>query len=144
MQDSRTPALVNVAVAAVNICLDVLYVNVLGFGVQGLALGHASSYALSTTVALVLLRRRLGGIDGARIGRSVARIALAALVAAGAAWGVQRGVASVVGSASIGAQLLEVVASVVSGVLAFLAAALILRIEEVDELRRQLTARWRR
>jgi putative peptidoglycan lipid II flippase len=144
MQDSRTPALVNVAAAAVNICLDVIYVNALGLGVQGLALGHASSYAFSTTVALILLRRRLGGVDGARIARSAVRIALAALVAAGAAWGVERGLASVVGSGSTGAQLLEVAASVVSGVLAFLAAALILRVEEVDELRRQLTARWRR
>jgi putative peptidoglycan lipid II flippase len=144
MQDSRTPALVNVASAIVNIALDVLYVNALGLGVQGLALGHASSYAFSTTVAVVLLRRRLRGIDGARIARSLVGIALGALAAGGAAWGVWRGLASIAGSGSIGALLLEVVAAVVAGVLAFLAAALMVRIEEVDELRRQLRARWRR
>jgi putative peptidoglycan lipid II flippase len=144
MQDSRTPALVNVASAIVNIGLDVLYVNALGLGVQGLALGHASSYAFSTTVAVVLLRRRLRGIDGARIARSLVGIALGALAAGGAAWGVWRGLASIAGSGSIGAMLLEVVAAVVAGVLAFLAAALMVRIEEVDELRRQLRARWRR
>jgi putative peptidoglycan lipid II flippase len=144
MQDSRTPALVNVASAIVNIGLDVLYVNALGLGVQGLALGHASSYAFSTTVAVVLLRRRLRGIDGARIARSLVGIALGALAAGGAAWGVWRGLASIAGSGSIGALLLEVVAAVVAGVLAFLAAALMVRIEEVDELRRQLRARWRR
>jgi putative peptidoglycan lipid II flippase len=144
MQDSRTPALVNVASAIVNIGLDVLYVNALGLGVQGLALGHASSYAFSTTVAVVLLRRRLRGIDGARIARSLVGIALGALAAGGAAWGVWRGLASIAGSGSIGALLLEVVAAVVAGVLAFLTAALMVRIEEVDELRRQLRARWRR
>ncbi|HEY3264294.1 MAG TPA: murein biosynthesis integral membrane protein MurJ [Actinomycetota bacterium] len=144
MQDSRTPALVNMASAIVNIGLDVLYVNALGLGVQGLALGHASSYAFSTTVAVVLLRRRLRGIDGARIARSLVGIALGALAAGGAAWGVWRGLASIAGSGSIGALLLEVVAAVVAGVLAFLAAALMVRIEEVDELRRQLRARWRR
>jgi putative peptidoglycan lipid II flippase len=144
MQDSRTPALVNVASAIVNIGLDVLYVNALGLGVQGLALGHASSYAFSTTVAVVLLRRRLRGIDGARIARSLVGIALGALAAGGAAWGVWRGLASIAGSGSIGVLLLEVVAAVVAGVLAFLAAALMVRIEEVDELRRQLRARWRR
>jgi putative peptidoglycan lipid II flippase len=144
MQDSRTPALVNVASAVVNIGLDVLYVNVLGLGVQGLALGHASSYAFSTTVGVVLLRRRLGGIDGAHIARSLARIGLGALAAGGAAWAVWRGLASVAGSDGIAALLLEVVAAVVAGVLAFLAAALMVRIEEVDELRRQLMARWRR
>jgi putative peptidoglycan lipid II flippase len=144
MQDSRTPALVNVASAIVNIGLDVLYVNALGLGVQGLALGHASSYAFSTTIAVVLLRRRLRGIDGARIARNLVGIALGALAAGGAAWGVWRGLASIAGSGSIGALLLEVVAAVVAGVLAFLTAALMVRIEEVDELRRQLRARWRR
>jgi putative peptidoglycan lipid II flippase len=144
MQDSRTPALVNVAAAVVNIGLDVLYVNALGLGVQGLALGHASSYAFSTTVGVVLLRRRLGGIDGARIARSLVRIGLGALAAGGAAWVVWRALASIVGSGSIGALLLEVVAAVVAGVLAFIAAALMVRIEEVDELRRQLMTRWRR
>jgi putative peptidoglycan lipid II flippase len=144
MQDSRTPALVNVAAAVVNIVLDVLYVNALGLGVQGLALGHASSYAFSTTVGVVLLRRRLGGIDGTRIARSLVRIGLGALAAGGAAWVVWRALASIVSSGGIGALLLEVVAAVVAGVLAFIAAALMVRIEEVDELRRQLMTRWRR
>jgi len=42
------------------------------------------------------------------------------------------------------APVVQVGAAVVAGVLAFLAVALMLRIEEVDVLRRQLTARWRR
>jgi ABC-type branched-subunit amino acid transport system permease subunit len=37
----------------------------------------------------------------------------------------------------------QVVAGIVAGVLAFLAAALMLRIEEVDVVRKQLLARWR-
>jgi putative peptidoglycan lipid II flippase len=144
MQDSRTPALVNVVSASVNIGLDVLYVNGLGLGVQGLALGHASTYAFSTLVSLILLRRRLGGIDGTRVASSVARIAGGALVTAASAWLVARGVARVVDAGSVTGQVAQVAAAVLAGVLAFLGAAVILRIEEVDVLRMQLTARWRR
>jgi putative peptidoglycan lipid II flippase len=144
MQDSRTPALVNVVAAAVNVGLDVLYVNGLGLGVQGLALGHASTYAFSTFVSIVLLRRRLGRLDGRRIVTSIVRIGVAAAAAAAAAWLVARLTASLVDVRVVPGQLAQVGSAVVAGVLAFLAAALMLRIEEVDVLREQLTARWRR
>jgi putative peptidoglycan lipid II flippase len=144
MQDSRTPALVNVAAAGVNIGLDVLYVKGLSLGVQGLALGHASTYVFSSVVGLVLLRRRLTRIDGARIAASVARIAVAAAAAAGAAWLVWHLMAADAAAAGVGAQVVEVGVAVVAGVLAFLAVALMLRIEEVDVVRRQLAARWGR
>jgi putative peptidoglycan lipid II flippase len=143
MQDSRTPALVNVASASVNIALDVLYVNGLNLGVQGLALGHASTYAFSTLVGMVLLRRRLGRLDGARVLASVSRIAVAALIAAGAAWAAWRLIGTDDATQAVAVQAVEVLAAVAAGVLAFLAAALMLRIEEVDVLRKQLTARWR-
>ncbi|MGZ4113992.1 MAG: murein biosynthesis integral membrane protein MurJ [Actinomycetota bacterium] len=144
MQDSRTPALVNVAAAGVNIGLDVLYVNGLGLGVQGLALGHASTYAFSTLVSIVLLRRRLGRLDGRRIAASVLRISVAAAAAAVAAWLIARLAGSFVDVTDLDGQVVQVGTAVVAGVLAFLAAALMLRIEEVDVLRKQLTARWRR
>ncbi len=141
MQDSRTPALVNVVSASVNLGLDVLYVNGLNLGVQGLALGHASTYVFSTVVSVILLRRRLGSIDGARVLASVARIAIAAAAAALAAWAVWRLLGAE--AEAVAWQALQVAAAVVAGVLAFLGAALMLRIEEVDVLRKQLTARWR-
>jgi putative peptidoglycan lipid II flippase len=143
MQDSRTPALVNLAAAAVNIGLDVLYVNGLGLGVQGLALGHASTYAFSTVVALALLRRRLGRVDGRRVLGSVARIGAGAVAAGVGAWLVAGIVAGSLDTTTVPAEVLQVGAAVVAGVLAFLAVALMLRIEEVDVVRKQLLARWR-
>jgi len=143
MQDSRTPALVNVAAAAVNIGLDVLYVNGLGLGVQGLALGHASTYAFSSAAALALLRRRLDRIDGRRVLGSVVRIGAGAVAAGATAWIVARLVDSALDTTTLWAEAIQVGASVVAGVLAFLAVALMLRIEEVDVVRKQLMARWR-
>jgi putative peptidoglycan lipid II flippase len=143
MQDSRTPALVNVVSASVNIALDVLYVNGLGLGVQGLALGHASTYTFSTIVSVVVLRRRLGRLEGRRIAASIARIGAGSGAAAAVAWAVARVVGSGVDTGALTGQLAQVGSAVAAGVLAFLGAALMLRIEEVDVLRRQLTARWR-
>jgi putative peptidoglycan lipid II flippase len=144
MQDSRTPALVNVVSASMNVGLDVLYVNGFGLGVQGLALGHASTYVFSTVVSIVILRRRLRRLDGTRIAASVARIAAGAVAAAVAAWSVAKLLQGATGATAVGALALQVGAAVVAGVLAFLGVALMLRIEEVDVLRKQLTARWRR
>ncbi|TFG89553.1 MAG: hypothetical protein E4H16_03460 [Candidatus Atribacteria bacterium] len=56
MQDTRTPALVNVAAAVVNIAADLAFVFWFGWDVPGLALGHATSYAFATAVCLILLR----------------------------------------------------------------------------------------
>ena len=65
MQDTRTPALVNLAAVAINVVADLVLFFGLDLGVQGLALGHAISYGFGSIALLLLIRRRLRGIDGA-------------------------------------------------------------------------------
>jgi putative peptidoglycan lipid II flippase len=50
MQDTRTPALVNIGATGLNIGANLLFVLVLDLGVRGLALGHAVSYVFAATV----------------------------------------------------------------------------------------------
>ena len=88
MQDSRTPALVNVAAAVVNVAANLFFLNVAGWGVVGLALGHATSYVFSSAVCLILLRRRLRGIEAASIVATLSRVVPAAILTALAAFGV--------------------------------------------------------
>lgn len=144
MQDTRTPALINIVAFAINTGANLVFVLVFDLGVRGLALGHALSYVFASLAALAVLRRRLGGIDGAQVTASLGRTLLAAGVTALAAWAVARGVDAWLGTATIGAQLLQVFAAIVVGLLTFLIAALIFRIEDVDTVRRQVVARWRR
>ena len=66
MQDTRTPAIVNVGAAVVNVGAN-LPVPGVRWGVPGLALGHATSYVFATVAEPDRLAERLGGIDGARI-----------------------------------------------------------------------------
>ena len=108
MQDTRTPALVNVAAAVVNVAANLLYLS-FDWGVPGLALGHATSYVFATLVCLVVLRKRLGRIDGARIASTLVRVIPAALLAAGAAFLASRGVSHAFdGATGTLARLLEV------------------------------------
>ena len=129
MQDTRTPALINVAAVALNTVVNVIYFRYLR--VEGLALGHATAYTFAAVVAALLLRRRLGGLDGRRLGIALGQIALGGVAAGGAAYALSRAVASGLGTATLGASLLQVGAGIAAGVVAFLAVARAFRLEEL-------------
>jgi putative peptidoglycan lipid II flippase len=142
MQDTRTPALVNLVAATVNIGAALAYVGPLQLGLRGMALAHATSYAVGASVLLVLLRRRLGPIDGARIARTVAKASVAAVVSAVAALGVIATWEVPVGAGAL-VQAAQVGIAIIVGVLVFLISALILRVGEVDDLRKVVVRRFR-
>ncbi len=144
MQDSRTPALVNLVAVALHLVVNLVFFSVLGLGVAGLALGHAVAYVFASVAMILLMRRRLGGIDGRRILASLWRVVAAGLLTAGTAWLVAEGFERWLGTASLGAQAIQVLSAVAAGLVVFIASAAALRIEEVDMVRRQVTARWRR
>ena len=144
MQDTRTPALVNIAAVGLNVLVDLLFVLALGMGVKGLALGHATAYTFGCIALLAMIRRRLGGLDGRRIVSGLSRTFVAAGITAAVAWVAARAIGGWVGTATIGGQAAQVLGAVAAGILAFVAAALMLRVDEVDVVRRQLAARWHR
>jgi putative peptidoglycan lipid II flippase len=144
MHDTRTPALVNVGAAGVNLAADAVFAFALGWGVPGLALGHAVSYVVGAGVLLLLLRRRLGGIDGRRIAGSIGRVLPAAVLAGAAALAVAVGVDHLgdVGRGLV--RLAQVGAAVLSGMLVFLLAARIFGVREIPEVRAALGSRTAR
>jgi putative peptidoglycan lipid II flippase len=143
MQDTRTPALVNVAAVALNVLVNLLFFFVLDLGVPGLALGHAVSYVFASIALLLVVRTRIGGLDGRRIVRSLGRVVVAGVATSAAAWLVARGIGEWLGTATVGTQAIQVLSAVTIGLAVFLASAAALRIEEVTMVRRQVTARWR-
>jgi putative peptidoglycan lipid II flippase len=142
--DSRTPALVNIVVAVVDLVVAVTLAFVLDLGVPGLALGHAASYAAGAVILSVLLGRRLGSLDGPRVRRTVWRAAAAAIMSAAAAWATAWAIAELLPVDRFSGRLIQVAGAIVAGVLAFGAASFMLRVSEVDEVRRALTTRFRR
>ncbi len=143
MQDTRTPALINAAATGLNIAVNFLFYFGFGLGVRGLALGHATAYTFASIAALVVIRSRLGGIEGPHVLAGMGRTFLAGGVTAATAWAVARGMANVFGTTTFVAQLAQVGAAVGAGLLAFVLVALILRTDEVDIVRKQLKARRR-
>ena len=141
MQDTRTPALVNVLAAVVNVLADLVYFFVLDLGIPGLALGHATSYVVGTVVLLVVARRRLGGLDGARIGATLAKVIPLSVLAGLAAWAVTLPFPT--DGAALGTWLVEVSLAVATGLLVFLAGALIVGLREVDEVKNAVRRRFR-
>jgi putative peptidoglycan lipid II flippase len=143
MQDSRTPALINVSAAAVTIGADVAFTRGLGWDAPGLALGHAASYVVAAAVGLVVLRRRLGSLDGGRIWATIVRVVPAAILTALVAFGVSELIEAAIDTQAVVGRILQVAAATVAGIATYLAAALMLPIKEVDEVRGALIRRFR-
>ncbi|HEX6400692.1 MAG TPA: murein biosynthesis integral membrane protein MurJ [Actinomycetota bacterium] len=143
MQDSRTPALVNVGAAAVNVGAALLYTGALGLGLGGMALAHATSYVVAAIASFLLLRRRLGALDERAVGRSTAKAIAAGAVSAAAAFGVVWLWRIPPDERSLLLHGARVGVAILAGMLVFAGAALILRVGEVDDLRRSLLRRVR-
>ena len=140
VQDTRTPALVNLVALAVNVGANLLLAVGLGLGVRGLAFGHAASYLVGSVLLYVMLRRRIGSLPKGSLGPGLARAAAAAVVTAAAAWGVQTVLADAFGPGLIG-ETAALAGAIVAGLAVFVGAAMLL---DVDEVRAALGAIGRR
>ena len=80
MHDTRTPAFISVANVAVNAGVGLTAYLVLPAGgiVVGLAAGFGLSYVVGCLIAWTVMSRRMGGLDGRRIFRTLLRLHVAA------------------------------------------------------------------
>lgn len=129
MQDARSPFLVNSVVIALNIALNLAMFA--WIGPQGLAAGHALAYSLAILLQGRVVARAVPDLDLGRIGRSAARISLAAAVMAGLVFGLSR----LFEDASGWALGLGVTGTVAVGVAAYLWVASLLHVEEMGFVR---------
>jgi putative peptidoglycan lipid II flippase len=129
LHDTRTPVLIGAGAMILNIILSLLLIRPLLHG--GLALANSVATIIETSVLLVILRGRLGGVDGQRLLRSVAKTSLAALV-------MGFGVNWFVGLSQGSHILIRGGGAIVLGGTLYLAMSLLLRSEEVRALRRIL------
>lgn len=78
LHDTRTPVLVGVGAMILNISLSLLLIGPMLHG--GLALANSIAAIIETLLLLVILRTRLGGIEGKGLILSVTKTSLATLV----------------------------------------------------------------
>ncbi|MFC9279614.1 murein biosynthesis integral membrane protein MurJ [Streptomyces collinus] len=135
-EDTRTPFYNTVIVAAVNagaagLCYLLLPAR---WAVAGMAASYGLAYAIGVGVAWRRLRKRLGGdLDGARVMRTYARLAIASVPAALLSGAACYGIGSTLGQGVLGSLAALIVGgAVLLGV--FFVAARRMRIEELNSL----------
>ncbi len=141
MQDTRTPWLVNII--AIGAQIAAAFPLFAWLGVPGLGLSHAISYTVGAVVGVAILRRRLGGIDGARLLRSFARIGVGAAGTGLAAWLVARALGEALSLGTFIGQLTQVGTAVAAGLVLYVVVARLLRFEEFQSLAKILARRLR-
>jgi putative peptidoglycan lipid II flippase len=144
-EDTRTPFLIQVVIAATNVALALAAYAALPlrWKMVGVALAYSVTYALGLALSTAVLRRRIGGLDGSAVARTYIRLLVAALpaglVAAAAAWALGRALGDgVTGSAvslAVGGTLL---------LLVYLLAARAMHVQELETLAGSVRARVRR
>ncbi len=130
LQNAWIPTAVALGNLILNVVLDAALFRV---GIWGIPLATSIVNIAGTVALLVLLRRRLGRLQGRQTLDAYLRTAVAAALAAGVAYGTWYGFDSLLGR-SLWAQIASVGLGVTLGVAAFLGAARILRIRELDAL----------
>jgi putative peptidoglycan lipid II flippase len=142
LRDSRTPVVISVTAVLMNAALSLAFVGRLGY--VGLALGTALASLLNAGLLLVLLRRRIGGIEARRLASTFVRIGIASAVMAGAAWGTHALLeARVVPGPGLVAQVVRVASAIGVALVVLVLAARALRIQEFDEAAGRLLRRLR-
>lgn len=131
LRDARTPVTVSLVTIGVNLALNLTLVRVMGF--VGLALGTGLAAVINASLLLILLSRRIGGIDGTRVLVAFLKITLASLVMAVVAYAVEGWLADRLTGSWILTRAVPVAAAIGAAVLALLAAARLLRLQELED-----------
>ena len=140
LEDTRTPFFITVAFSLVWLVLAVPLFRIVGSGgpqVASLALAYGVSYWIGMTVSWFVLARRLGGIDSARTVKAILRMTVAGAFALLVMIGTRALLVTYVtgsGSQDKGSILVMVITVSAVGTIAYLSAALLLRIREVSEM----------
>ena len=139
---ARTPVKVSIATVAVNAGLNVMLVRVMGF--QGLALGTSIAALFNATTLLILLSRRIDGVNGVRIAAALARMSLAAAAMGAAAYVIHDLLPAVVPGRGIVPEAIRLAITIGAAILVLAGAAHLLRIEEFQRASAAVLRRLRR
>ena len=130
LNDARTPMLISLGSIAVNYVMNSMLVG--PFGHVGLAFSTSTVALVNFLLLAILMRRRLGRLEGGRLASAVLRITLASLPMAGAAWSVST-LSMALPLHGFALQLVRVLAPITLAGVVFYLSCRILRIDELNE-----------
>jgi putative peptidoglycan lipid II flippase len=112
------------------------------FGIAGIVLGTVVGTVTMCVAQGLLLRRDLGGVEGARTLAAAARMLLAAALLGGVSYGVWYGLDSALGRGLAG-QIVAVLTALTAGVVVYAGAVWAMRLPEALQIKRLLMSRGR-
>ncbi len=137
LQSNWIPTVIGVGTLGLNAVLDVALYRV---GIWGIPLATSLVNIVGVAFLVFFLRRRVGGVDLARIIDAVVRLTLASIVLGAAAFGVWYGLDQGLGRSTV-AQIISLGAALGLGAIVYLAACRVLRVRETDVLRDAISRR---
>jgi putative peptidoglycan lipid II flippase len=136
MGNSTIPVVASGASVVFNIALNLVLARL--FGHRGLALGTAVAALLNAGLLLLMLRVRLGGLEGRRLLVAAVKISAASLLMALAAYYAERALHIPFAGDALAAKAMRVFMAIGIGMGLLVAMAQLLRIEEFAQLRQRV------
>ncbi|MEO7124904.1 MAG: murein biosynthesis integral membrane protein MurJ [Nakamurella sp.] len=142
MKDGRTPTIINAIMVAVRVPLLLACLGLPErWVVPGLAGATSVSYVVGVVVGEIWLRVRFGSMGFGRTLDTIARTALASVAGGAAAWWVTMRLLPASLSDSLIGAILQLAIGGLVGLIIVVAVLMLLRGNEIEALRRRLTAR---
>jgi putative peptidoglycan lipid II flippase len=132
LQSNWVPTAIALGNLFLNAILDFAFYRL---GVWGIPLGTAVCNVAATWALLVLLRRRVGRLDGGETARTVARVVLVAAIVAVVSYAVWKPLDGALGR-SLGAQVVSLGLALAAAIATYYVGCRTLRVRELDALRR--------
>jgi putative peptidoglycan lipid II flippase len=129
VKDTKTPVLVTIGMIAVSVVLSILLVKPMGIG--GLALGYSAAGVVELFALVIILRMKLGRIDGRRILSSSLGTITASVAMGIACYYTADGLERLLGTAHKLSQLATVGGSIAVGILIYFGIASLLHMDEM-------------
>jgi putative peptidoglycan lipid II flippase len=127
---SRTAVTVSLVAIAGNVALSLSLVGAMGY--RGLALATAIAALGNGALSVLLLRRRLGTIYGARLSILFFKVLAAAIVMAVAAWAIHYGMTGLLPGRQVLMQVLRLGAAIGGGLVVLAVAGKLFSIDQID------------
>jgi putative peptidoglycan lipid II flippase len=131
LRQSQTAVAVSVATITGNVLFSISLVTWMGF--RGLALATSIAALGNGGLLVVLLRRRLKGIEGERLAIVLTKVLVAAATMAIAAWGIEYVMTELLPGRQILLRGVRLVTAIGGGLVVLAVAAKLLRIEEFED-----------
>ncbi len=152
LDEARIPMIIGICSIVVNAVAGYTFLQIFstigvdtkhphGYGHAGVALATSCVALVNFTALLIMMRRKIGGVNAGKLLQSFLKIAIASAIMSGVCWFSYQYLTQLTTTKRLFQQLYEVAIPVALGVIVFFIVAKILRVHELEEFIKMLRRR---